>query len=203
MFYFNSILTVVSIADLYNDDSMNFQSLPSFNNHLVIFTGHYNVPDYSDKRFMIARPADKVLDLITDESNLIEPKLQINSVGVQTETQDTLVQEEIINANNTIVYYYTHVKLWLNQQENKGIKFVLIVLIGLVIAMYWYLQMQVREIQNLSQNGSKSGQGSMGRHGTVTAFAEELPDGLVRVGKITFHPEQLLGKGCEGTFVYR
>lgn len=37
----------------------------------------------------------------------------------------------------------------------------------------------------------------------ITAIAEELPDGLMRVGKITFHPDHLLGKGCEGTFVYK
>lgn len=64
--------------------------------------------------------------------------------------------------------------------------------------------MQVREFQQLSQNGSRSSQiGSVGKNGTITAIAEELPDGMVRIGKITFHPEQLLGKGCEGTFVYR
>lgn len=37
----------------------------------------------------------------------------------------------------------------------------------------------------------------------ATAVTEELPNGLVQIGKIIFHPEQLLGKGCEGTFVYR
>lgn len=56
----------------------------------------------------------------------------------------------------------------------------------------------------LSQNGSRSSQhSSYGSNNHVTAVSEELPNGLVKVGKITFHPEQLLGKGCEGTFVYR
>lgn len=32
---------------------------------------------------------------------------------------------------------------------------------------------------------------------------EEIGDGLVKVGKITFDTEQVLGKGCEGTFVYK
>ncbi|XP_065159273.1 serine/threonine-protein kinase/endoribonuclease IRE1 [Atheta coriaria] len=31
----------------------------------------------------------------------------------------------------------------------------------------------------------------------------ETPDGCVRIGKISFNKCQLLGKGCEGTFVYR
>lgn len=32
---------------------------------------------------------------------------------------------------------------------------------------------------------------------------EEIGDGLVKVGKITFDTGQVLGKGCEGTFVYK
>lgn len=55
----------------------------------------------------------------------------------------------------------------------------------------------------MSQNGSRTSQHSSYGSNNVTAVSEELPNGLVKVGKITFHPEQLLGKGCEGTFVYR
>lgn len=32
---------------------------------------------------------------------------------------------------------------------------------------------------------------------------EEIGDGLVKVGKIIFDTGQVLGKGCEGTFVYK
>lgn len=184
---------------------MNFQSMPSFNNHLIIFTGHYNVPNYSENRFMFTQRIEKTVDLITDQStNLDNGKLSVNSIGIQTDNDvSNIVDDEIIDTENSFEYYYQCIKLWINQQENKGLKLMLIVLSGCVCAMFWYLQMQVREFQNLSQNGSKSSQGTNSRNGTVTAFAEELPDGLVRVGKITFHPEQLLGKGCEGTFVYR
>lgn len=55
----------------------------------------------------------------------------------------------------------------------------------------------------LSQNGSRTSQHSSYGSNQVTAVSEELANGLVKVGKITFNPEQLLGKGCEGTFVYR
>jgi len=37
----------------------------------------------------------------------------------------------------------------------------------------------------------------------VTAHAVELDDGTVRVGNIFFDPKEILGKGCEGTFVYK
>ena len=68
------------------------------------------------------------------------------------------------------------------------------------------MQMQVREFQQWSQNGSKSGQRNQNYDnlsGSVTALPEELPNGSVKIGKITFAPAQLLGKGCEGTFVYQ
>lgn len=38
---------------------------------------------------------------------------------------------------------FKHLKQWINQQESKGLKLVLIILIGFIIAMFWYLQMQV------------------------------------------------------------
>lgn len=39
--------------------------------------------------------------------------------------------------------------------------------------------------------------------GTVTAIAEELSDGSIQVGKILFNSNEMLGKGCEGTFVFK
>lgn len=62
---------------------------------------------------------------------------------------------------------------------------------------------KVREFQNQSRNNSQSSQSNLGNFIGVSALPEELPDGTVKIGKITFHPDQLLGKGCEGTFVYR
>lgn len=37
----------------------------------------------------------------------------------------------------------------------------------------------------------------------VTASAEQMLDGTIRVGKIHFDTSAELGKGCEGTFVFR
>lgn len=77
-------------------------------------------------------------------------------------------------------------------------------LIGFYFGNYPLGLLQVREVQNMSQNSSRgSHQSAFGRHGQITALPEELPGGHVKVGKISFHPDQLLGKGCEGTFVYR
>ena len=50
-----------------------------------------------------------------------------------------------------------------------------------------------------SQGSASSG----GSGGSITAVAEELENGNIRVGKIVFDPQQLLGKGCDGTFVFQ
>ena len=64
--------------------------------------------------------------------------------------------------------------------------------------------------------GSNStGQYSNGSHGSrnssshrdggneITATPVELADGTIKVGAINFNPDVILGKGCEGTFVYK
>ena len=57
-------------------------------------------------------------------------------------------------------------------------------------------------------NFSRSYGGSVGSTSSqsgyeVTAHPVDLPDGNVRVGNIIFSPHEILGKGCEGTFVYK
>ena len=64
--------------------------------------------------------------------------------------------------------------------------------------------------------GSNSSLGSTGSAGSrnsssqrdiagqeITAHPIELPDGTIKVGAIHFNPDDILGKGCEGTFVYK
>lgn len=60
----------------------------------------------------------------------------------------------------------------------------------------------MRELKQ-SSSGSSRGSSLSSINGTVTAIAEELADGSTKVGKITFDPDRILGKGCEGTFVFR
>ena len=55
---------------------------------------------------------------------------------------------------------------------------------------------------HIGSNLSRSSQASHGGHRT-TAIPVELPNGNIRVGKINYNPMEILGKGCEGTFVYK
>ena len=51
--------------------------------------------------------------------------------------------------------------------------------------------------------GSRGSTGSRGSQRHPTAECEQLDGGIVRVGKISFDGEACIGKGCEGTFVYK
>ncbi|KAF5287499.1 hypothetical protein FQA39_LY04127 [Lamprigera yunnana] len=210
--------------------SMVFQSMPK-TPYTVIYLGHYNVPDYGVSNLMIAGQNIFQTKLLTDESESTSkaPKVKAGSskmndnelkwlhifsgtkqsVGVQTDdmkiTDHSMEDVEFYSyVKNVITEHYKNIRVWINQQENKGLKLTVIILTGCIIAMVWHLHIQIREFQQQSQNGSKGSQSSSyGRNGFISALPEEVEGGMVRIGKITFHPEELLGKGCEGTFVYR
>ncbi|XP_046408900.1 serine/threonine-protein kinase/endoribonuclease IRE1 [Ischnura elegans] len=54
-----------------------------------------------------------------------------------------------------------------------------------------------------SVSSEASAESSSSFNNTVLVRAMELGNGNTRVGKITFNVNQILGKGCEGTFVFR
>lgn len=102
-----------------------------------------------------------------------------------------------------IAHAYRRSQIWLNDRESKILTLLVIILSGLVIAMFWYVRVVlVPEIRQQSQNGSQT----MGFGGRGNGSYNELivsEDGINQVGKISFDPQVVLGKGCEGTFVFK
>lgn len=47
-------------------------------------------------------------------------------------------------------------KTWFDNEENKILKLLMVILIGIVITMFWYFHTTVRELRQQSQNGSKT-----------------------------------------------
>lgn len=103
---------------------------------------------------------------------------------------------------------------WLNEnREDKLLKMVVIILCGTVIFLFFYMRNMMHEIRQQSKNGSQTGDqraqagsnGSQGSAGSGGEYAplEELENGDSKVGKITFNAAHLLGKGCEGTSVFK
>lgn len=126
--------------------------------------------------------------------------VQVNHPVPQDDSQLTRESEMRLQSN-----FYA----WLNQnREDKLLKLVVIVLCGTVIFLFFYMRNMMHEIRQQSKNGSQSGdqrQGSSTGSHPVGGYAqlEVLENGDTRVGKITFNSVDLLGKGCEGTFVFK
>lgn len=95
---------------------------------------------------------------------------------------------------------YRQSQTWLDERESKILKLLLIILSGSIVAMFWYLKHTVRELRQQSQSGSQTM--NIGGKGSYQELVE-LGNGVIQVGKISFDPNNVLGKGCEGTFVFK
>ena len=94
---------------------------------------------------------------------------------------------------------------WLVTMENKELKAITLLLAALLIVVFRFLLRNPLDMSNSYRMSSASVRtnDSVGSYGSVTANPVELGDGSIQVGKISFDTRQILGKGCEGTFVYR
>ncbi|CAG2054452.1 unnamed protein product [Timema podura] len=200
---------------------------------VIVIIGHYVVPEFGKNIPQIEGRSDAIIqpsfeDVIQNKSTLQSGSSvehtnkngefkEINSISTQTEDAKSHQPVFIIKLNGwkmmsernlTFIlskdcgrFIYYEAKSWLDQQENKGLKLILIILVGCMFSMFWYVRVQMREFHQQSQGSRGSNSGS--RWQDVTAVAEEMGGGNVRVGKIIFNMDDILGKGCEGTFVYK
>lgn len=133
-------------------------------------------------------------------SNVTDMKLPI---AMQLDISNNTVQlESNHNWQKILLDMYSTTKIWINQQENTGIKLILIIFAGCMIAALWYLYVQNKQqLQQLSQFSRENSRTNYS--GNSIVMPEDIGEGLVKVGKIIFDTGQVLGKGCEGTFVYK
>ncbi|CAH0719467.1 unnamed protein product, partial [Brenthis ino] len=193
-----------------------YYELNDINVHVTppyLLLGHYKVPELTttwipkltNSKFINNHPnQNNAVKLIngevhtdSDKDGENETNLKSSSVSVSVQTEDF---EEFHFRPDL---WYKKAYIWLHQQENKALKVLLIILMGLVVTLFWYLRYQAREFQQLSQGGSRSSNTSTSSSGEVTGHLMEIGEGEVRIGRISFYTDQVLGKGCEGTFVYR
>ncbi|KYN04749.1 Serine/threonine-protein kinase/endoribonuclease ire-1, partial [Cyphomyrmex costatus] len=194
---------LISNIDIADD---GYQSVKRTEN--VITLGHYKVPaEYKPQNqlLQITGRSDPII-LETSTSNVTGTKL---SVAMQSDTSNDTVQSE--NKQNwqiIISKTYSATKFWFNQQENIEMKLIMSVIMLIISTIacivVWFIYKQCKEqFQQLSQGSRESSRTYSGKSGNSVVTLEEIGDGLVKVGKITFDTEQVLGKGCEGTFVYK
>lgn len=189
----------------------------------VIVLGHYQTPKVKDDMKLSISPSPPIIAVGTAEHGLATigvgfEMLNINKNGdgntviFPPVNADRLVaadgsdKPQTLAANRTtkasITHLYRRSRNWLNDQESNILKLLLIILLGMIVTMFWYVRHTVRELRQ-SQTGSNTSGGGVSIGGTSYQEAIDLGEGEVRVGKIRFNSSQVLGKGCEGTFVFR
>ncbi|XP_014471160.1 PREDICTED: serine/threonine-protein kinase/endoribonuclease IRE1 [Dinoponera quadriceps] len=186
----------ISNIDVAND----YQSFKRTKN--IIMLDHYKVhAEYKaqNQPLQITGRSDPIIE--SSGSNVTGTNL---SIAMQTDmSNDTVQSESKQNWQKVISKTYSASKIWINQQEDKGLKLALIILIGCIIVMFWYMNTQLKGFQQLSQGSRENSRTSSFNKDNSSIMPEDIEESIVRVGKITFDTRQVLGKGCEGTFVYK
>ncbi|XP_030373454.1 serine/threonine-protein kinase/endoribonuclease IRE1 isoform X1 [Scaptodrosophila lebanonensis] len=188
-----------------------------------IMLGHYNVPNEGNLQLSPTPANTKEVHGLATIHNyndgfglLANNEKNSADIGVQTEkiVEITIDRSNTINRTKTIILANSNkvqafINEWFMDHPSGKVHQLLIVIILGMIALFWYTCSNMRELQKQSENGSKTyavTQNSSNGSNASNVNAQDLVDlgdGHVRVGKICFNPNEVLGKGCEGTFVFK
>lgn len=127
------------------------KSRQKINSDLLHGSGHYKVPaEYKPQNqpLQITGRSDPPVVIDTTPPTLNHTK----KITIETpEEVPKNITVEHKNWRKSLSKMYHTAKAWINQQENKALKLVLIVLVGCIIAMFWYFNAQFKEFQQISQ----------------------------------------------------
>lgn len=192
------------------------QNAETTNDNFIVL-GHYQMPKIKEDMKLQVSPTPskignqelatkrtqyEIINLNKDGNNVV---ILSDNKGNNMVDDDGKIRDEKSTRNKTknkIVSMYRKSTSWLSDQESKILKMLLIILMGMIVAMFWYMRHTVRELRQ-SQGGSQSSNIGKGTPGNSYQELIDLGDGEVRVGKIVFNSLEVLGKGCEGTFVFK
>lgn len=194
-------------------------------NSEVLLLGYYEIPEKMKADLVKASPEDvaKITDHvrlgITHEKNNSQSTSPQKSIVDHSEDDDTIIWDGVDQVKRMNISFVTSgrilrwwgavmqmVWLWLFADiVNFLIVIFMICLGGIGIILYRQAQGYARLTQEMSsrRQWSQGSNNTGGSSGNITAVAEELDNGSISVGKIIFDPQQLLGKGCDGTFVFK
>lgn len=193
----------------------------------VLLLGYYEIPEDGKVELLKATPEElfgfgyRVLPLgITHQRNNSKPRthagrrsgtLEEDSIAVVWDGFDQVKSLNIsfVTSGAVIRWWGALLQvmwLWLTADVLNLLVIVIIIgMGGIVILLYIQARGYARLTREMSSGRvwSQGSGGSGGSGGSITAVAEELENGNIRIGKIVFDPQQLLGKGCDGTFVFQ
>lgn len=102
---------------------------------------------------------------------------------------------------------------WFVEHPSRQIHQILAIVIVMMVVMFWYICSVSRELKNNSESSTRIPETNeviaAGRRNSKDNLNHtyqdliDLGDGHIQVGKITFNSNEILGKGCEGTFVFK
>uniref|UniRef100_A0A1B6C1J1 non-specific serine/threonine protein kinase n=1 Tax=Clastoptera arizonana TaxID=38151 RepID=A0A1B6C1J1_9HEMI len=156
---------------------------PPLKNENVLI-GHYKVPVNGHAQLQITGRSDAIISSGLPHFN-----------GTKTSFKDVTSQTNQSVENPELG--------WMTGVEIKLLSLVVAALVVSVAAMFFYVKTQLKEFQQLSQQSSQGSASTQDSSYGVSAISVELADGTIQVGKISFHTSDVLGKGCEGTFVFK
>lgn len=196
------------------------------NDNSFILLGYYKMPEVSrDSKFLIG-PSPTVMDkelmtVIEGGANYVPQgnDFVVREIGASVSFDKIFnvggggggdhAQEKLKLLRDSEKRLQSRFRAWLKSREDKYLELVVIVLCGVVIFLVFYLRNFMNEVRQQSKNGSQSGEqrsGSSSGGGLPSGDyspLELLENGDTKVGKVQFNPNDVLGKGCEGTFVFR
>jgi len=206
----------------------NKPQIPKDKSSVLLF-GYYQVTDghtnvissavapfqISTKPTKIPMPFSEVVQVIEapEKKNITKPPYDIEELkrgfnNIKTMNTSFIFSKEIV------VFVVGQVvplsREFVTEIENKEMKIALIIF---VLTALWFIRFVKQQFKQWEQGfgrTSNSGSNSMSNvsNGSssnyeITAIPVELDDGTVKVGNLSFNPLHVLGKGCEGTFVYK
>lgn len=162
-----------------NDDS-SLPSMPtgktkrSSNKRNYIIFGHYESPTIESMFDTIGSKDNKQLSVrsenslwgVRDEPEIDEEKIIMpddsnrrKNIVIKPNNVSLPKADEIAESRKKYGLLKTSTlkfKNWFDNEENKMLKMLMVILIGMVITMFWYFHTTVRELRQQSQNGSKT-----------------------------------------------
>lgn len=91
--------------------------------------------------------------IIPEEARRKNIILNPNNSSLTDKDDEIAESKEKYGLLKTLVMVF---KQWFDNEENKILKLLMVILIGIVITMFWYFHTTMRELRQQSQNGSRS-----------------------------------------------
>ncbi|WAQ95754.1 ERN1-like protein [Mya arenaria] len=175
----------------------------------VLMLGYHEVPEEDSNKIS---PAFQVTDR-SETSKVILPHNPSHRPNLPPPSVESIRRET--NVTKTEEGFITQAIEYLNLDFKFLTTFILLLVTIGALVLYYPKRteesikiMFEREFEErkLKEQQQKSAQSSLNKRDTSSSELTQydaLPDGYVQVGKVVYNPKEVLGHGCEGTFVYK